>query len=117
MPVVFMLPKRLKKQAKKLLPCGIKCSLCQQYVIFYIMILGTLSPILIRYLENPEKVKLDIAIEAQIKPLVLDHAILLYLIDGINATIWTAQRSAMSTKAGCDSTLVTPGFMAKRIYF
>lgn len=85
--------------------------------LFDIMILGTLSPILIRYQENPEKVKLDIAIEAQIKPLVLDHAILLYLIDGINATIWTTQRSAMSTKAGCDSTLVTPGFMAKRIYF
>lgn len=84
-------------------------SLCQ--IKFYIRNLSVLSPILIRYQENPRKAKHDIGTEAQTRPLVFIP--LLYLINGINATIWIPQRSTMSTKPGYDSTFIKPGFTVK----
>lgn len=86
-------------------------------VIFYIMTLCSLCPILIRYQENPEELKPNIAIEGQTKPLVFRSCYFVHLTDGINATIWIAQRSAMGTKPGYDSTLITPALIVKIRYF
>lgn len=86
MRIIFILPKRLKKTQnnKNIATWDQTFTLSAEQVIFYIMILCTLNLILIRYKENPMPQPLKLRQNLSFS----DHAILLYLIDGINATIW-----------------------------